>query len=284
MKPYIDENVKCRGQTKIKFQQDFYKFNINSVFGKTCENVRDRCKYELLTSSKRFNKLSNKSLVKKINIICDTMVGVHKKSTDMLLNKPRFIGAAILDLSKELMYDFHYNTMLKKYGKDKIKLLFTDTDSLCYHIQTEDIYEDLKDCTDQFDYSGYPSDHHLYSNTNNKVCGKFKDEACAKQIVEFVGLKSKIYSYRMDDEYECKKLKGISTRTVKNDISFQDYKDCLFNSEIRHNKMNTIRSKNHNISSLEINKISLSCFDDKSYRSSVFETLSHGHYKINLTL
>ena len=100
----------------------------------------------------------------------------------------------ILDLSKTLMYDFHYNYIKKRYG-DRAKLLFTDTDSLTYEIETEDVYKDFWNDKDMFDNSNYPENSPYYCNANEKVISKFKDEACGVPTVEFIGLKSKMYSY-----------------------------------------------------------------------------------------
>ena len=108
---------------------------------------------------------------------------------------------SILDLSKSLMYDFHYNYIKTKYG-DKAKLLFTDTDSLVYEIRTKDFYKDINpDIEKRFDTSDYPSNHSsgIKTGLNSKVLGMFKDEAGGKHIVEFVGLRAKLYSYKMLD-------------------------------------------------------------------------------------
>ena len=91
------------------------------------------------------------------------------------------------------MYDFHYNYVKRMYG-DRAKLLFTDTDSLMYEIQTEDFYHDINpDVHDKFDRSNYPQDHPsgIETGVNKKVIGMFKDEARGKQIVEFVGMVGK---------------------------------------------------------------------------------------------
>ena len=136
----------------------------------------------------------------------------------------------ILHLSKTLMYDFHYNYIKKKYG-DKAKLLFTDTDSLMYEIETEDFYKDISgDVKDGFDTSNYPPNHPsgIPSGLNKTVPGTFKDETGGKVIDEFVGLRAKLYSYKMLEGEECKKYKGVKKSVVKNSITHKDYIKCLF--------------------------------------------------------
>ena len=121
------------------------------------------------------------------------------KKTKLYFNKPVHLGMSILDLSKSFMYDFHYNYIKTKYGNNS-KLLFTDTDSLAYEIRTKDFYKDINpDIEERFATSDYPTNHPFGIKTglNSKVLGMFKDEACGKQIVEFVGLRAKLYSYKM---------------------------------------------------------------------------------------
>ena len=113
----------------------------------------------------------------------------------------------ILDLSKTLMYDFHYNYIQWKYV-DKAILLFTDTYSLKYLIQTEDFYKDISEnLTSRFDTSDYPPNHPsgIPSGLNKKVLGMFKDEGGGKVKDEFVGLRAKFYSYKMLEGEESKR-------------------------------------------------------------------------------
>ena len=135
----------------------------------------------------------------------------------------------ILDLSKTLMYDFHYNYIKRKYG-NKSKLLLTDTDSTMYEIQTEDFYKDISvDVKYRFDTSNYPPDHpsDIPFGLNKKMLGMFKDEANGKVIDEFVGLRAKLYSYKMQEGEESKKCKGVKKSVVKKSITHEDYKKCL---------------------------------------------------------
>ena len=142
LKQYIDFNTQKRSQAKNAFEKDFFKLMNNSVFGKTMENIRKRVDVRLITDGKKLLKMSSKPTFVCSKIFNENLVAVHKIKEVLTLNRPAYVGMCILDLSKTLMYDFHYNYIKQKYG-DKAKLLFTDTDSLTYEIQTEDIYQDF---------------------------------------------------------------------------------------------------------------------------------------------
>jgi hypothetical protein len=279
LKPYIDFNTTKRAASKNDFEKEFFKLMNNSVFGKTMENVKGRINFELVTDEKRLEKLTAKPRYKKTKRFNDDLVGVELNKSAITLNKPIIVGACVLDMSKVLMYDFHYNTMKKTYG-NKCKLLFTDTDSLTYHIETEDIYNDMSNNKHDYDFSDYPKEHMLYNCNNKKVIGKMKDETNGVPIVEFVGLKPKMYSVKTEFT-ESKKAKGVSRHVVKNDIKHSDYYNCLMNDSIKMTTMNTIRSYDHHIYSINVNKRGLSSYDDKSYHLNNLTCLRHGHYKIN---
>lgn len=124
----------------------------------------------------------------------ENLIAVHKIKECVTLDRPAFVGACILDLSKILMYDFHYNTIKKIYG-DKVKLLFTDTDNLCYEITIEDAYKDMWSQKDLYDYRDYSKDSPFYDGINKKFPGKFKDECAGKPMRSFIRLQSKMYNY-----------------------------------------------------------------------------------------
>ena len=162
------------------------------------------------------------------------------------------------------------------------KLLFTDTDSLTYEIQAKDVYKDFWIDKDKFDNSDYPESSPYFNKTNKKVIGKFKDEAAGVPICEFVGLRSKMYSYIKDNEKGGKTAKGIKKNIIKNNINHLNYKETLFNNDQMMHKMKTIRSENHQLGSYEITKVSLSCFDDKRYiHEDGMTSYAYGHVKIN---
>ena len=214
-------------------------------------------------------------------IFYENLVAVHCKQTKLVLNKPSYVGMVILDLSKTLMYDFHSNYIKKKYPEEKSKLLFTDTDSLTYHIKREDIYRDFLADRELFDNSDSPPNSEFYFSENKKVIGKFKDETARVPIRDFIGLKSKMYSVSLDSGKNRKKAKGVKKNVIKKGISHQDYLDVLNESKVLHHQMKTIRSDCHQISSYQINKISLSPFDDKRYiLSDGISGYAYGHLNI----
>ena len=281
LKQYIDFNTEKRKHAKNSFEKDFSKLMNNSVFGKTMENLRKRVDVRLVTDEKKLDKLTSKRTFVSSKIFNENLMAVHKVKETLTLNRRAYVGMCILDLSKMLiMYDFHYNYIKKKYD-NRARLLFTDMDSLTYEIEAKDIHKDFWNDKDMFDNSDYPESSPYYCNANKKVIGKFKDEACGVPITEFVGLKSKMYSYIKNDEKGGKTAKGIKKNVIKNSIKHEDHKYTLLNNEQMHHKMKTIRSQRHQLGSYEINKVSLSCFDDKCYiHNNGMSSYAYGHYKI----
>ena len=283
LEKYISLNTKLRAEAKNEFEKDFFKLMNNSVFGKTMENIRNRVDIKLVNNKKQAEKLSAKPNFKHCNIFSEDLVAIHMKKTKLDFDKPVYLGMCILDLSKTLMYDFHYN-YIKQIFEDKAKLLLTDTDSLMYEIQTEDFYKDINgDVKDRFDTSGYPSNHPsgIPSGFNKKVLGMFKDEVNGNVIDEFVGLRAKLYSYKMIEGEESKKCKGVKKSVVKKSITHEDYKKCLTDKKSQLRKMNVIRSYKHDVFTEEVNKVALSANDDKRHiLEDGINTLALGHYRI----
>ena len=158
----------------------------------------------------------------------------------------------ILELSKVLMYKFHYDYVKNKYD-NKPKQLFTDADSLMSEIKTEDVYEDFSSDKEKFDFSNYSSKSKYYDNSNKLVIEKMKDKAGGVAVEEFVGLKPKMYSFLVDNS-ENKKAKDVN-KNVIGAISHNECKDVLLNNKYIRHSMNRIQSKDHRIGTYEINKI-----------------------------
>ena len=221
MEPYIRMNTEFRKQAKNDFENNFYKLMNNSVFGKTMENLRNRVDIKIVRSNEKdkIRKLVASPLYARHVIFTNDLVGIDMHKSRLLLNKPVYTGMTILDKSKIPMYDFFYNHLKKQYG-EKCELLYTDTDSLLLKIETEDVYKDIKENENFYDTSDYPKEHPLHSTVNKKVLGKMKDECAGTPILEYVGLRSKMYSVMKADESK----KGIDK--IKKDFPEAEIKEC----------------------------------------------------------
>ena len=290
LKPYIEFNTQLRAQASNDFEKDFFKLLNNSVFGKTMEDVRRRIDLKLMTKPSQFVKHASKVTYKRSVVFINDeekeeyFVGLEAKRTCVKLDKPIYTGFTVLELSKLHMYDFHYNHMMEKYGPEKAKLLFTDTDSLTYLIITEDLYQDMKEDQHLYDTSNYPKEHFLFSENNKKIIGKFKDETAGDPVREFVGLRAKMYSIKLEDGKEKKTGKGIKKSVLKKEVRHQDFKDCLMEKrEFQHSMMN-FRSQQHQVFTLKQTKKSLSPFDDKRFiLEDGYTTRAHGHHVNGIT-
>ena len=169
LKEYIDFNTEKRKEAKNSFEKDLFKLMNNGVFRKTMENIRKRCNVYLETDPDHSLRQTAKPTYVSCKIFSENLVAVNMKRERLKLDKPSYVDMCILDLSKVKMYDFHYNYIKKKYN-ERAKLLFTDTDSLCYHITTDDAYEDFYLDRELFDNS---ESSQFFFDENKKVIGKF---------------------------------------------------------------------------------------------------------------
>ena len=201
--------------------------------------------------------------------------------TKIVYNKPIYVGAQILDLSKTLMYQFHYEYMKPKFSD--MRTLYTDTDSIIYHIGTEDFYKDIsEDVHEWFDTSGYTiSRGGLQLNVNKKVIGKFKDETGDEVISHFCANRPKSYAYKVNGlEASHNTLKGIVKAVRKKRITFEDYKACVFEDSRKEVEQTTFEVKDHVIKTVTRSKLALDSSDDKRVLlGDKVSTLAIGHYK-----
>ena len=276
---YIQLNTDKRKSAKSTFEKDLYKLMNNSVFGKTIENLRNRIDVKLVADTRKAERLCALPTFNSFNIINDDITMVRSNPSKIFWNKPTYVGFCVLELSKLTMYEFHYNKILALYGKNA-KLLFSDTDSLCYEIITDDLYADMAKNLDWFDTSDYPPNHPCYSTKNAKVIGKFKDEMNGNIVQEFVGLRAKMYSL-LDSNHEKLTAKGIKKSFVAKHLRHQMYKDCLFGESSTRAEFHTLRSRNHQVRTELVEKDALSCFDDKRFLlENTTDTYAYGNYKI----
>ena len=202
-----------------------------------------------------------------------------------MINKPFYVGFSVLELSKLLMYRFHYDYIKEKY-REKAQLLFTDTDSLMYEIEAENIYADFWNDRDRFDFSSYPRTSPYFDATNNKVLGKMKDEAHGQPIREFIGLRPKMYSFIIstdpNDPSKVKEkhvAKGIQ-RAVIAQFRHDDYRKQLDAPLENHQTNRRIGARLHELYTYEVDKRGLCAYDDKRYMIDKIRSLAYGHYRI----
>ena len=155
---------------------------INSVYGKTMENLRKRINVGIVSNKKDLLKYTSRPTYIAHKIFGEDYAAIHEIKPVLMLNKPIYVGFTVLELSKWLMYDFHYNFIKKNFSAE---LLFTDTDSLTYEIKSENIYEDFYKQKNLFDYSNYSKDSKFFDESNKKVIGKMKAEFGGIIIDEF---------------------------------------------------------------------------------------------------
>jgi hypothetical protein len=281
LKSYIDLNTRMRQQAKSDFEKDFFKLMNNAVFGKSMENVRKRRNIQLVCDSTKLKKLLAKPQLEQFIIVNEDTVLIDRICKKVTLNKPIYVGFAVLDLSKLLMFDFHYNVMIKRYGSNA-RLLFSDTDSLCYHLFTDDVYRDMLEYNSLLDTSSYPRNHPSYSADNAKVIGKMKDECNGQPPLEFVGLRAKMYSLLTYDQSMIKRTaKGVKKRYVNEHLRHDMYLRTLRNRTIEHAKYRLFRSRAHKLETVSYNKVALCAYDDKRYvLDDGVSTLAYGHVKI----
>ena len=187
------------------------------------------------------------------------------KKVEVRMNKPIYLGQAILDISKTLMYEFWYDYIKPKFG-GKARLCYMDMDSFIIHIKTEDFYKDIAgDVERWFDSSDYDEKDKrpLLIGKNKKVIGMFKDELGGKIMTEFCALRAKAYAYKLDDDTEMKKAKGTKKCIVKREITFKNYADALFNDEVIIKSQQRFRSDHDKVYTEEVNKIALSSNGNK---------------------
>ena len=195
------------------------------------ENIRKHRNIKLVNNEEEYLRNIMRPNFKSGTLLGPDLMGCEMGKIKVVMNKPVYQGQAILDLSKTIMYEFHYDYMKRKYRDEDLTLCYMDMDSLIYSIYTEDFYKDIADDVEaRFDTSSYVPDRPLLVGLNKKVIGLMKDELGGKIMREFISLWPKMYSYKVGNS-EPKKCKGIKKCVVKKTISFDDYKKCLFSRE-----------------------------------------------------
>ena len=159
LKPYIDFSTQHRTQAKNDFEKDFFKLTNNSIFGKIMENIRKHKDINLVTNRESYLKTVMKSNFKSGMFFSEKVMGCEMGKFKVIIDKPVYLGQAILDLSKLVMYEFHYDHIIPKYCEN-LKLCHMNTYSPVCHIKTEDFYSDIAgDVKERFGMKRQMPDH-----------------------------------------------------------------------------------------------------------------------------
>ncbi|KYN06789.1 hypothetical protein ALC62_02255, partial [Cyphomyrmex costatus] len=250
LRDYIELNTQFRTRAKNDFEKNLYKLMNNAVFGKTMENVRDRVDVKLVTTWD--GRYGAETLIAKPNfhsrsVFAENLIAVELRKLEVKFNKPIYVGMCIVDISKVCLYEFHHEYMVPMF-KEKCKIMYTDTDSLIYRVECDDVYAAMKRDIARFDTSDYQADNaYGMPLANKKVPGLMKDENNGAIMTEFVGLRAKMYALRVDGKRDTKKAKGVKSSVVARTITFDDYTRCLNQEMEMTRRQSCIRSKLHQV-------------------------------------
>jgi len=273
IKEYVEYNTDERRAAKTTSMKNLFKLLVNSVYGKFLENQRGRINGKVVASSEKIRKLINKHDFMNLKTFGEGLAFVERKKKKDVMDKPIHIGFFVLEHSKLLMMKFFYDVLQPYFGVENVHLLMTDTDSMILQIFSKDIPAQIKNDKCKL--------HELVKKwidlNDSKTPGLMKDELGNAMMTEFIGLRSKMYSYKTNKDKTKNTAKGI-TKKVKDGLSFDDYKKILFEQTKMTNKMHGLRSFGHEINLVEMEKISLSAYDDKRvFIPNSFETLPIGY-------
>lgn len=264
--PFIEMCTQERQKAKTKFEQDQFKKVANSTYGKTIQNVRNYCTVKLHTTKKSLLKAISHHTFKNFVIIDTNLVQTNHITPVVCHDKPISVGMTVLELSKNIMFNFFYNVLSDPTFD--IDLGFSDTDSFLFKTSNSPLYE--KKVEPFMDFSNYDPTHPLFNNKNKAKLGFFKDELAGRYTIsEFVGLRAKCYSMKMKSEknqtIEKKVCKGLGRVAIEKRLKFKHYKACLFQYLDKRYDFSTIRSTKQNIKTVRIKKKAISHFDSKRW-------------------
>ncbi len=239
----------------------------NSCFGKFIENQRNRITFDLCTAEEKVDKLIRSPFFKKSVIFKEDLVGIHRYKKKQCLDRPIYIGATILELARLHMYDFYYDKLPVVFDNVEYKLVYMDTDSFILSIATKDITPYIKKNAEFFDCSAYSQNHPLYSETNKKIPGKFKDEMGDSHLSEIISLCPKVYALKKFPEGKItKQVKGCKKNVKDKQITWKDFEKCLADaSVIIQKEQKTFRSYKHELYTIQQRKNVLQKYDTKRF-------------------
>lgn len=283
--PYINQNSLLRAASSSDFDKDYFKLKNNALFGKTMENVRRRKNFKLSNSREYSEKLFSRAEFLESYIFSEDLIGILLCKEQIVLNKPIFIGQAVLDLSKLVMYELRYRH-LNNYAsrfKGVISVAGGDTDSLFLSIRGIDLDTQLLPAMLEdglLDSSNYPIGHPLHTNRYKAQLGKIKDESAGKAFEEWVLLRPKCYAMKTVGGGAIKRAKGVQRSVVQTEITFEHYKLAFLDFREYSHQQRRFHSSLHKIYTINQLKRTLSFFEDKRAWTSANYSVPYGHYSL----
>lgn len=275
MRPYIDLTAALRAKAS-QIDSVLFKFMMNSPFGKTIEKVENRPKIKFCRTEAELAKCADKNTFARRSIISEGpngLVAAHVNATRVTANKPIIVGATILDQGRAHLYRFFYQ-LKAKFG-NRVRLLYTDTDSLYLLIESEDAYGELATLP-MMDWSNLPEGHPLKNDAHKQVPGYWKDEARGRVIAEFIGLRSKMYSVLFADDDAKAKAKGLPSAPAH-----EAYRAALTATGHDTVTFESVRCTDHQVQVETVTRRGLCPCDGKRFvLDDGISTLPHGHHSI----
>jgi len=288
LREWVMENAKKRANTLSEILRKLYKDLNNILYGKMLQGCRDLLDIRLKNSWKTCKRLVAKPTFKSATVFAENLVAVHMYKPEVLLNRPIYVGASILDLAKAHVYMFWYKCV--KTALPQARLMLTDTDSLLLYVEDECFYDSLREIVGELDFSNYSVAHELFdrhagaqnAKRENRMCmGKWKDVHPKSQIVDCKTVCSKVYSFITDDDSNVMRHKGVQTRALEKQLSHINYCDSLLLGRNVMVTYSAIRNFNHEVYTIHGKKVALSCYDDKRYIcENRIETFALGHCRL----
>ena len=200
MKSWVDLNTRGRVRAANEGDQtlkDFFKLMVNACFGKFIENQRTQRDIKIVTTREQALKLLNSPLTTSFTVVNENLMIFESIKRKIVINRPILIGVSILELSKMIMYQYYFK-VLKEAFTNRIKLLYTDTDSFVVELKTDDLLRDLKTISHTLDTSNFQRKGHylseLFSTKNISKLFYFKSEVGADEILAFIAIRAKVYT------------------------------------------------------------------------------------------
>ena len=284
-KCFIEGNTEKRAIASSEVARSFYKLKNNSLYGKTVENIRKRVDLRICNSEKKLVTCASKATFKRTIDITDDLILAELSKEMVCLDKPIYIGQAVLDLSKLRMYRLHYNE-LERYRQEfdcQLNIVACDTDSFFLECVGVNLDEQLLPAMMRdklLDTSNYAKDHPLYSTQFASQIGKFKDEGGGStHFIDAVFLRPKLYSLKTREVgKDVVKAKGVNVKQAA--LHHEEYVDVLTCNSQRYAKQRRIGSHEHQLYTFASTKLALSCNDDKRCWLSTNDSLAYGHHRL----